>query len=138
MPVDAFVFASRTETQGLVVLLEAMALGLPVVSTAVMGTRDILEPGRGVLVAPEGRSGVCRLRGEVRSSAPGGLARRLSSEARGYASQGPRHARQRGCWNSMQVSLDRPARPVPVSRTGFGKSRNALTPFCDYPSLHAG
>jgi glycosyltransferase involved in cell wall biosynthesis len=32
---DVFVFASRTETQGLV-LLEAMALGLPVVSTAVM------------------------------------------------------------------------------------------------------
>jgi 1,2-diacylglycerol 3-alpha-glucosyltransferase len=38
---DAFVFASRTETQGLV-LLEAMAQGVPVVSTAVMGTRDVL------------------------------------------------------------------------------------------------
>ncbi len=46
---DAFVFASRTETQGLV-LLEAMALGLPVISTAVMGTRDIVGPGRGALV----------------------------------------------------------------------------------------
>jgi 1,2-diacylglycerol 3-alpha-glucosyltransferase len=49
---NAFVFASRTETQGLV-LLEAMALGVPVVSTAVMGTRDILEPGKGALVAEE-------------------------------------------------------------------------------------
>jgi glycosyltransferase involved in cell wall biosynthesis len=49
---DAFVFASRTETQGLV-LLEAMALGVPVVSTAVMGTREILEGGRGALVAEE-------------------------------------------------------------------------------------
>jgi 1,2-diacylglycerol 3-alpha-glucosyltransferase len=49
---DAFVFASRTETQGLV-LLEAMALGVPVVSTAVMGTKDILEPRRGALVARE-------------------------------------------------------------------------------------
>jgi 1,2-diacylglycerol 3-alpha-glucosyltransferase len=38
---NAFVFASRTETQGLV-LLEAMAQGAPVVSTAVMGTRDVL------------------------------------------------------------------------------------------------
>ncbi len=49
---DVFVFASRTETQGLV-LLEAMALGVPVVSTAVMGTIDILSPNRGALVALE-------------------------------------------------------------------------------------
>lgn len=49
---DAFVFASRTETQGLV-LLEAMSLGVPVVSTAVMGTRDIVGPGIGALVARE-------------------------------------------------------------------------------------
>jgi len=46
---DAFVFASRTETQGLV-LLEAMAMGTPVVALAAMGTRDILGPGRGCLV----------------------------------------------------------------------------------------
>ncbi|MCW8884505.1 MAG: glycosyltransferase [Motiliproteus sp.] len=49
---DAFVFASRTETQGLV-LLEAMALGVPVISTAVMGTRDIVEPQRGAVHAEE-------------------------------------------------------------------------------------
>jgi len=49
---DIFVFASRTETQGLV-LLEAMALGVPVVSTAMMGTRDILQANRGALVAGE-------------------------------------------------------------------------------------
>jgi glycosyltransferase involved in cell wall biosynthesis len=46
---DAFIFASRTETQGLV-LLEAMALGVPVISTAVMGTRDVVGPKRGALV----------------------------------------------------------------------------------------
>ena len=39
---DLFVFSSRTETQGLV-LLEAMAAGTPVVSIAAMGTRDILN-----------------------------------------------------------------------------------------------
>ena len=49
---DAFIFASRTETQGLV-LLEAMALGVPVVSTAKMGTCDILGAGRGALVPEE-------------------------------------------------------------------------------------
>jgi glycosyltransferase involved in cell wall biosynthesis len=49
---NVFVFSSRTETQGLV-LLEAMACGLPVVSTAELGTRDILLPQRGSLVAEE-------------------------------------------------------------------------------------
>lgn len=49
---NLFVFASRTETQGLV-LLEAMAQGVPVVSTAHMGTLDILGPGRGCVVVAE-------------------------------------------------------------------------------------
>lgn len=46
---DVFVFASRTETQGLV-LLEAMSTGLPVVALAEMGTVDILASERGALV----------------------------------------------------------------------------------------
>jgi glycosyltransferase involved in cell wall biosynthesis len=49
---DIFVFSSRTETQGLV-LLEAMAQGVPVVSTAEMGTRDVLQEGAGVWIAKE-------------------------------------------------------------------------------------
>ena len=49
---DVFVFASRTETQGLV-LLEAMALEVPVLSTAVLGTSDVVGPGRGALVVEE-------------------------------------------------------------------------------------
>ena len=49
---DAFVFASPTETQGLV-LLEALALGVPVVSTAVMGTASVLAGAQGAEVAPE-------------------------------------------------------------------------------------
>lgn len=49
---DVFVFASRTETQGLV-LLEAMAQGTPVVSTAVMGTAEVLAGTGGSIVVEE-------------------------------------------------------------------------------------
>jgi glycosyltransferase involved in cell wall biosynthesis len=49
---DVFVFSSRTETQGLV-LLEAMAQEVPVVSIAEMGTRDVLREGQGVWIAEE-------------------------------------------------------------------------------------
>jgi glycosyltransferase involved in cell wall biosynthesis len=49
---DVFVFASRTETQGLV-LLEALALGVPVVSTAVLGTKEVLENARGAIIVEE-------------------------------------------------------------------------------------
>ena len=49
---DVFAFASRTETQGLV-LLEAMAQGAPIVSTAELGTRSILKSGCGATVVEE-------------------------------------------------------------------------------------
>jgi 1,2-diacylglycerol 3-alpha-glucosyltransferase len=79
---DAFVFASRTETQGLV-LLEAMAMGLPVVALAVMGTKDILGPGKGG-IAPaddigEFASAITRVVGDK------ALRQRLSVEAREFA-----------------------------------------------------
>jgi len=47
---DLFVFASPTETQGLV-LVEAMALGVPIVSTAVMGTATVLRDARSACVS---------------------------------------------------------------------------------------
>lgn len=49
---DVFVFASKTETQGLV-LLEAMAQGTPVVALAELGTKSILIEGQGALIARE-------------------------------------------------------------------------------------
>lgn len=52
---DLFVFASPTETQGLV-LIEAMALGVPIVSTAVMGTATVLRGARSACVATEDAS----------------------------------------------------------------------------------
>lgn len=76
---DAFVFASKTETQGLV-LLEAWACGVPLVSTARLGTRDILAPGRGALVAEDDpddfAAAVLRLLGDD------ALRSRLAAEAR--------------------------------------------------------
>lgn len=80
---DIFVFASRTETQGLV-LLEAMALGVPVVSTAVMGTRDVLHAGEGAIIAPEDELGfsgavVTLLRNGERRQALGEAARHYAA-----------------------------------------------------------
>ncbi len=57
---DAFVFASKTETQGLV-LLEAMALGVPVVGLAEMGTKDVLQEGAGCRIAPDDVDGFARV-----------------------------------------------------------------------------
>jgi hypothetical protein len=48
---DLFAFPSVTETQGLV-LLEAMAAGLPVLGIPAMGAADILGPQRGAVCAP--------------------------------------------------------------------------------------
>lgn len=53
---DLFVFASRTETQGLV-LLEALALGTPVVALGIMGTLDVLDADGGCVIAPDTPSG---------------------------------------------------------------------------------
>jgi len=57
---DVFVFASKTETQGLV-LLEAMALGVPVVGLAEMGTKDVLKEGEGCRIAPDDVAGFARV-----------------------------------------------------------------------------
>jgi glycosyltransferase involved in cell wall biosynthesis len=57
---DLFVFASRTETQGLV-LLESLALGVPVVALAELGTREIVLPGRGARAAPDDVAGFAAL-----------------------------------------------------------------------------
>lgn len=79
---DAFVFASRTETQGLV-LLEAMALGVPVVSTAIQGTQDILKGACGALIAEDDIGGFsAKVITLLRDAA---LRQRLSGEGRAYA-----------------------------------------------------
>jgi glycosyltransferase involved in cell wall biosynthesis len=49
---DVFTFASQTETQGLV-LLEAMAIGLPVLAIPALGAAEIIAPCRGALPAAD-------------------------------------------------------------------------------------
>src|ERR1700691_2871784 len=79
---DVFVFSSLTETQGLV-LLEAMAQGVPVVAIPRMGTIDILGPGQGCRHAPHNLKGFAQVVRDV--LADRGALRALGVEAREYA-----------------------------------------------------
>jgi 1,2-diacylglycerol 3-alpha-glucosyltransferase len=81
---NIFVFASLTETQGLV-LLEAMAQGVPVVAIPKMGTVDILAPQRGCRHAPSTIDGFAATV-DVLLADPQGL-KALGAEAQEYALQ---------------------------------------------------
>ncbi|MDA0188945.1 MAG: glycosyltransferase [Proteobacteria bacterium] len=81
---DLFVFASRTETQGLV-LLEAMAAGLPVVALSAMGTADILDARRGARVPDDNPSSFALALVHLLGNAP--LRRQLAREAREHAAE---------------------------------------------------
>jgi glycosyltransferase involved in cell wall biosynthesis len=122
---DAFVFASRTETQGLV-LLEAMALGVPVVSSAVMGTRDIVGPGRGALVAREDEADFAAL--VLALLGDRALRERLAREAREYVQTWSAAATAERMEAFYRAVLERAAahrrarRSAPVSRAaGAGR-----------------
>jgi 1,2-diacylglycerol 3-alpha-glucosyltransferase len=79
---DVFVFSSLTETQGLV-LLEAMAQGVPVVAIPRMGTIDILGPGLGCRCAPHDQNGFAQVVCDL--LADEGARRALGIQAREYA-----------------------------------------------------
>ena len=81
---DAFVFASRTETQGLV-LLEAMAQSCPVVGLSLMGTADILGPLRGCRIAPDDPGGFAAVLLELLADPVGRV--RLGVAAHAYAQE---------------------------------------------------
>ena len=89
---DVLVFASKTETQGLVPL-EAMAIGTPVVSTAVLGTAEVIGPGRGAIAAREDIDEFARAVIDVLRSPS--LRETLSQEARRYVAE---------CWSSAAMA----------------------------------
>jgi 1,2-diacylglycerol 3-alpha-glucosyltransferase len=79
---DAFVFSSLTETQGLV-LLEAMAQGIPVVAIPRMGTIDILGSNLGCRPAPNDPKGFAQVVRDL--LADRAACRALGEEGRRYA-----------------------------------------------------
>jgi phosphatidylinositol alpha 1,6-mannosyltransferase len=99
---DAFVFASVTETLGLVVL-EAMASGLPVVAAPAGGVRDHLRDGQNGLAYQAGNI-EAMAHAMVKLAWEGGLARRLGRGARATAEE--------LTWEREMERLDRSYREV--------------------------
>lgn len=110
---DLFVFSSRTETQGLV-LLEAMALGVPVVSTAHMGTADIMNPQRGARVAPDDEGEFANIVVQLLEDAPRRAA--MSAEARAYAATWSASAMADRLAGLYSAVLGQASRNSPVSQ----------------------
>lgn len=110
---DLFVFSSKTETQGLV-LLESMALGTPVVSTAHMGTADIVNPQRGAHAAPDDEaefaSIVVRLLDDTARRAA------MSAEAQAYAATWSASAMADRLARLYSAVLGQASRNSPVSQ----------------------
>ena len=99
---DCFVFASVTETLGLVVL-EAMASGLPVVAVPAGGVRDHLRHGRNGIAVREGDVHGMAL-AMVRIATEWGLSRRLA--------RGARQSVEALSWDREIERLDRSYREV--------------------------
>jgi glycosyltransferase involved in cell wall biosynthesis len=105
---DAFVFASVTETLGLVVL-EAMASGLPVIAVPEGGVRDHLRDGRNGLACREGDVQGIAL-AMVRIATEWGLSKRLA--------RGARQSVEKLSWDKEIARLDRSYREVIESARG--------------------
>ena len=86
---DVFVFASLTETQGLV-LLETLAIGLPVLAIPALGAGEIVNPRRGALPAARTPNSFAAQLVELMDR-PYRL-RRMSEEAIAFAREWDAHA----------------------------------------------
>ncbi|HEY7503365.1 MAG TPA: glycosyltransferase family 1 protein [Gemmatimonadales bacterium] len=109
---DAFVFASVTETLGLVVL-EAMASGLPVIAAPEGGVRDHLRDGRNGIACRAGDVPGMAL-AMVRIATEWGLSRRLA--------RGARSTVEPLSWDREFERLDRSYRGVLAESRSVGSS----------------
>ncbi len=90
---DAFMFPSRTETLGLV-LLEAMAAGCPVVAANSGGIPDIVTDGvNGYLFDPQDQNGLL------------GATERLLKNPQSFLRQNARHEAEKWGWNNASKQL---------------------------------
>jgi glycosyltransferase involved in cell wall biosynthesis len=120
---DAFVFASVTETLGLVVL-EAMASGLPVIAVPAGGVRDHLRDGRNGLACREGDVPGMAL-AMVRLATEWGLSRRLA--------RGARNSVEELSWTREIERLDRSYREVIEAHGGRLPNRSAAAVTIEVP-----
>jgi 1,2-diacylglycerol 3-alpha-glucosyltransferase len=122
---DVFVFASRTETQGLV-LLEAMAQGAALVSTAELGTKSILTPGCGAVVVEENVDAFAAAAVQVLQNPA--LKQQLSQQSRAHAEKWSSHSTARrlaDLYESVCVSYRRMAKLLHPDPATVGRERQS-------------
>lgn len=112
---DAFLFASQTETQGLV-LLEAMAAGAPVVAVAALGSTEVLPAESGAVVVPLERERFAAATVEVLGDRARGL--RIAARQQGFVAGWSEEAmsrRMERVYRSVLQEARRETAPAPAA-----------------------
>lgn len=126
---DAFALASRTEGWPLSIM-EAMALGLPVIATAVGGIPEMVESGKtGILVQPEDVVGLSQALVNLARNRP--LADKLGEAAAIYA-------REHFDANAMLAKVEAVYQQVLGGRSVRSKGEEGVTDNCLSTARQAG
>ncbi len=116
---DVFLFASKTETQGLV-LVEAMAAGTPAVAVRAMGVRDVVQDGENGFLVSEDPSELAER--AVRIAGDPALSERLS---RGGLATAEQISLQNGVLQLVEVYEESLGMP-PARRRGRRRARREM------------